>query len=333
MTNFGGKSGGPTLASIAEKVGVSINTVSRAMRAPQTVRPELRQAITRAMDELNYVPNRLAGGLSGQRSDLVALIMPGLADTDFAEIADVLQARLATHGLSVMLTTTGDATGDEETAIIRSALSWRPAAVAIAARDRSDKVMALLASAGVPVVDLWEAGDLSVGLDHASVGRAQADYLIARGFRRLAFLGGLTETDRATRRRIEGATAAVEEGGFAALVTMTKAQADQPALGTGLLWQLLARQPDVDGIITSSDRVGFGVIAGLATLKREAGKAIGIIGFGDDPASAYLTPALTSIRPDRQAIAEKAADLIVARISGEPGVSSVAGWELIARGT
>lgn len=333
MADFGGKPGGPTLATIAEKVGVSINTVSRAMRAPQTVRPELRQAITRAMDELNYVPNRLAGGLSGQRSDLVALIVPGLTEADFAEIAEILEARLAHHGLSVMLTTTGNATGDDETAIIRSALSWRPAAVAIAARDRSEKVTGLIAAAGVPVIELGEAGDSASGLDHVSVGRAQADYLIARGFRRIAFLGGLMPADRPTRRRIEGATQAVEEAGFPALVTMTRPEADTPALGTGLLWQLLAREPDIDGIVTTSDHVGFGVIAGLATLKREAGKTVGVIGFGDDAASNYVTPALTSIRPDSQAISEAAADFIVARVAGEAGVSAVAGWQLIARGT
>ncbi len=333
MTDFGGKPGGPTLATIAEKVGVSINTVSRAMRAPQTVRPELRQAITRAMDDLNYVPNRLAGGLSGQRSDLVALIVPGLSTEDFAEIAETLQVRLAGHGLSVMLTTTGNATGDDETAIIRSALSWRPAAVAIAARDRSDKVTALIEAAGVPVIELWEMGECASGLDHASVGRAQADYLIARGYRRLAFLGSLTATDRPTRRRIEGATAAVREAGLDPLVTMTRALADTPTLGSELLWQLLARQPDVDGLITTSDRVGFGVLAGLAMLKRTGGKDVGIIGFGDDPASAYLAPALTTIRPDRKSIAEKAADLIVARVAGEPGETAVAGWQLVARGT
>lgn len=341
MTDIGAKRSGPTLASIAEKVGVSINTVSRAMRAPQTVRPDLRQAITRAMDELNYVPNRLAGGLSGQRSDLVALIVPGLLDTDFAEIADVLQSRLGQHGLSVMLTTTGNATGDDETAIIRSALSWRPAAVAIAARDRSEKVAALIAAAGVPVIDLWDTisdtgadtGTCASGLDHAAIGRAQAEYLIARGFQRIAFLGGLTEIDRATRHRIQGASAAVAAAGLVALVPMTRAVADTAALGTELLWQLLARQPDVDGIVTSSDRVGFGVLSGLATLKREAGKAVGVIGFGDDPASGYLTPALTSIRPDRTGVAAKAADLIVARIAGEAGPSAVAGWQVIARGT
>lgn len=333
VTGFGDKRSGPTLASIAEKVGVSINTVSRAMRAPQTVRPELRQAITRAMDDLNYVPNRLAGGLSGQRSDLVALIVPGLADPEFAEIVEILQVRLARHGLSVMLTTTGHAAGDEETATIRNALSWRPAAVAIAARDRSEKVSALIAAAGVPVVELGEAGEGAIGLDHAKIGRAQADHLIARGFKRIAFLGGLTAVDRPARHRIEGATAALAAAGLTAPVTMTRALADTPALGTELLWQLLARQPDVDGIITSSDRVGFGVLSGLAALKRVAGKDVGLIGFGDDPASAHVVPALTSIRPDRKVLAEAAADLIIAKISGEAGSSPVAGWELVARAT
>jgi LacI family transcriptional regulator, gluconate utilization system Gnt-I transcriptional repressor len=93
-----------TLASIAGRVGVSVNTVSRALRAPNTVRPELRREITKAMEELNYVPNRLAGGLAGTRSDIVGVVVTSLYFSEFAAMVDTLQSALLAGNLQVMPT-------------------------------------------------------------------------------------------------------------------------------------------------------------------------------------------------------------------------------------
>src|SRR4051812_30106951 len=114
----------PTLASIAERVGVSVNTVSRALRAPHTVRIELRRQINAAMEELNYVPNRLAGGLSGTRSDIVGVVVTSLYYSEFANIIDTLQSALLEHDLQVMLANTRY-NADQELRLVRSILSWR----------------------------------------------------------------------------------------------------------------------------------------------------------------------------------------------------------------
>lgn len=149
------------------------------------MRIELRNRINAAMDELNYVPNRLAGGLSGTRSDIVGVVVTSRYYSEFASIIDALQSALLEHDLQVMLANTRyDA--DQELRLVRSLLSWRPAAVAIIGVDHPPKVVELLKASGVPIIEMWDTGgaviDTAVGFDHARVGFAQAQHLIEQGY-------------------------------------------------------------------------------------------------------------------------------------------------------
>lgn len=315
-------------------VGVSVNTVSRALRAPNTVRAELRRQITKAMDELNYVPNRLAGGLSGTRSDIVGVVVTSLYHSEFASIVDALQSALLKSNLQVMLANTRY-NPDQEVTLVRSILSWRPAAVAIIGVDHPPKVTELLRASGVPIIEMWDVGgdviDTAVGMDHVSIGAAQARHLIERGCRKLAFLGSMRDNDTRAQKRAKGAAGAITAAGLADLVFATKQEAGRPDLGDHLVRELLSRHRDIDGIICNSDVIAFGVLRALKDLGRRVPDDTAVIGFGDSEASSCMTPSLSTIRPDRQRIGEKTAEAILARIEDEPPATMTLDWELVAR--
>lgn len=323
-----------TLASVAERVGVSVNTVSRALRAPNTVRPELRQRINAAIEELNYVPNRLAGGLSATRSNIVGVIVTSLFHSEFASIVDTLQVELLKENLQVMLANTRYDPGQEDR-LVRALLSWRPVAIAIVGVDHPPKVTELLKAAGVPVVEIWDTGgtviDTAVGFDHVEVGRAQAEHLIAKGYRRLAFLGSLRENDHRAHKRLAGVRQAVGDASLAGVVTVTEPKPGNPDLGQELADRLLKDHPDVDAVICNSDVVAFGVLRGLRMQGIGVPERLGVIGFGDSDASSCLSPSLTTIRPDRQAIGELSAEAIIARLGGDAPTVRRCDWALIQR--
>jgi LacI family gluconate utilization system Gnt-I transcriptional repressor len=323
-----------TLASVAQRVGVSVNTVSRALRAPNTVRPELRERIATAIDELNYVPNRLAGGLSATRSNIVGVIVTSLFHSEFASIVDTLQAELLKENLQVMLANTRYDAGQEER-LVRALLSWRPVAIAIVGVDHPPKVSALLQGAGVPVVEIWDVGgpviDTAVGFDHVDVGRAQARHLIDQGYRRLAFLGSLRDNDHRAHKRLAGARQAAEEAALAEVIVVTEQTPGSPDLGQALAERLLDRHPEADAVLCNSDVVAFGVLRGLRLRGKAVPDQIGVIGFGDSDASSCLSPSLTTIRPDRQAIGEHSAAAILARLGNAPSSVEQCAWHLIAR--
>ena len=330
---------GPTAArrvglkDVAARAGVSINTVSRAIRAPHTVRPELRRQIEALLDELDYVPNRLAGGLAGASTEVVGVILTSLFYSEYAAMIDALQGGLGQAGLSVMI---GNSHYDldQELALVRTMLSWRPAAMTLVGTDHHPKVVELLATAGIPVVEIWEARDAridsAVGMDHHAIGRLQARHLLERGCRRIAFLGCVRRHDYRAQRRQGGCLAALAEQGLAP-VTVTAPDGGSPDLGEALAVQLLNEHPGTDGIACNSDIIAMGVLRGLARLGRRVPDDIAVIGFGDNEASSCLTPGLSTIRPPRAAIGRAAAAIILARIDGEPPQSRVFEAELVER--
>ncbi len=321
------------LKEVAARAGVSINTVSRAIRAPATVRPELRRHIEAVLDELDYVPNRLAGGLASAHTGVVGVVVTSLLYSEFAAMIEGLQGGLARGGLSTMLANS-HYRPEEELRLVRTMLSWRPAAMALIGIDHHPRVPELLLHAGIPVVELWETGDVAidsvVGMDHAGVGRAQAGHLLEQGYRRIAFVGGVRPHDHRAQRRRDGCVALLAERGCEPLV-MTAAKGGTADLGETLLDRLLQKAPDIDGIVCNSDVIAFGVLRGLIRRGRRVPEQVGVIGFGDNEAAACMQPPLSTMRPPRAEIGQAAAAAVLTRIEGGPAIRRVFTAELIAR--
>jgi LacI family gluconate utilization system Gnt-I transcriptional repressor len=323
------------LADVAARAGVSINTVSRALRAPATVRPQVRERIAEALDALDYVPNRLAGMLAGGRSEVVGVIISSLFYSEYAATIDAMQEALAVAGLGVML---GNSRYDlaEELRLVRAMLSWRPAALALVGVDHHPKSGDLLRRAGIPVVEFWDTGhaplDSVVGMDHGAIGAGQARHLVDCGAVRVGFAGAVREHDYRAKKRLAGCRAAVEAAGRG-LPVATEAVAGHPDLGEALLGRLLGEEPRIDGIVCNSDVIAMGVVRGLKRRGRRVPEDVRVIGFGDNVAATCLEPTLSTVRPPRVEIGRATAEAILARIGGGPQRRVTVAAELVARGS
>jgi LacI family gluconate utilization system Gnt-I transcriptional repressor len=324
----------PTLKDVAAQVGVSINTVSRCLRAPHTVRPELRRRIEAVLDEVSYVPNRLAGGLSGAHTGVIGVIVTSLYHSEFAAIIEAMQSRLAAAGLQLMI---GNSRYDpeEELRLVRSMLSWRPAALALVGTEHLPRARQLLVRTGMPVVEIWDCTDKlidsGVGMNHRAIGAMQAEHLLAQGCQRLAFVGAVREHDQRARKRLEGARAAVRKRRRRALIVATEPRAGDADVGERLLRTVLAREPAVDGIVCNSDVIAHGVLRGLRHAGRRVPQDVAVVGFGDNASNTCFEPELTSVAPPRTAIGQRAAEQILRRIDGAPRERELIAPELIAR--
>jgi LacI family transcriptional regulator, gluconate utilization system Gnt-I transcriptional repressor len=326
--------GTPTLKDVATRVGVSINTVSRSLRAPQTVRPELRRRIEAVLDEINYVPNRLAGGLAGAHTGVVGVIVTSLFYSEFAAIIEAMQTELASAGLHVMI---GNSRydPDEELRVVRAMLSWRPAAIAIVGTDHHPRAREILASAGTPVVEIWDCADAlidsGVGMDHRAVGAMQAEHLLDQGCRRMAFIGAVRTHDQRAQKRLQGAKDAIKRRRARALIIATEATGGHPDVGDRLMQRAFDEDAALDGVICNSDIIAFGALRTLARAKRRIPEDIAIIGFGDNAASTCVSPPVSTIAPPRDDIGRRAARLMLARIDGDDAKREIVAPELIVR--
>ncbi len=113
----------PKLDDVAQRAGVSTATVSRYYNNPAIVAPATAARIRAAIDEMGYVPNLLAGGLASNRSRLVAVLVPEIAQSIFNDTIEAMASELSLDGNTVMLGLSG-AGNARMPQLIEAAHSW-----------------------------------------------------------------------------------------------------------------------------------------------------------------------------------------------------------------
>ncbi len=324
------------MSDVAELAGVSTSTVSRALRNPEVVSPELRARVESAISSLQYVPNSMAGGLAASRTRTVGVIVPSLVNSFFSTTIEAMAEGLNADGYQILLGNSAY-TVDREEALVNSFLSWSPAAIVLTGQVHSRATLQRLLNAGLPIVEMWELGDnpldTLVGFSHRAVGRAAARHLIDSGRRRVAFLGAATDQDRRATQRGAGFSEALQEHGLPAPIVLTMDERASVQGGGQLVAQILAQHRDVEGIFFSNDVLMLG---GLFECQRQAVRVpqtLGLIGFGDLDFAAWSQPTLSTIRPPRREIGSAVAAHLLQRFR-DPGAASATidvGFELVAR--
>ncbi|MDO8772410.1 MAG: substrate-binding domain-containing protein, partial [Burkholderiaceae bacterium] len=191
-----------------------------------------------------------------------------------------------------------------------------------------------LLAAGIPVV---ETGDLTptplvmlVGFSHGDVGRAVAEFLIAKGLRRLALVAG---DDERAQRRQQAFLAAARAAGLGDVQVVQVPAPTTLKSGRSALAALWQTAPDTDAVFCSSDLLALGVMTEAQARGITVPGQLAVVGFGDLAFAADLHPALTTVRIDGDAIGRQAALFIVDRAEGRSVAQPVVdvGFTLIER--
>lgn len=309
-----------TVKDVAERAGVGTMTVSRALRAPDSVSARLRARIEAAVADLGYVPNRLAGGLASSRTRTVPVIIPSLSNNVFPDIVEGISGVLQRHDLQILLGNTHYSLADEET-LVSIFLSWSPDGVIIAGLEHSERTRRMLAAADIPVVEIVEWGefpiDMNVGLSHVAAGRAMGEYLIGRGYRRIAFVGPQMERDVRAAKRLEGLQAALAAAGRQEGPVVSLDRPSTVRAGSEALSRLLDEAPDIDAVFFANDDLAMGGLFACQRRGIPVPGALAVAGFNGLEFADEVTPRLTTILTPRYEIGRRAAEMLVARLAGQ----------------
>ncbi len=335
-----------TLQDVAAAAGVTSITVSRFLREPGVVAPDTAERIRTALAQTGYVPNKQAGLLASGVSNIVAALLPNLANSIFAETAQGLSDGLQAAGFELLIASTGYSQEREEHQL-RALMGWHPAAVVVTGRRHSPGALMLLANAkaaGTPVIEIWdhhppEPGSrrhsfTQIGFNHDQVGRAMAQHLLAAGHRQLAYVdSGVAEDYRAHERGLAFARAAREAG---AQVTVLVAPAgDAFDAGRQVLGELMrAGPPAITAAAFANDHLASGALLEATRRQVAVPERLALLGFGDFAIARQLSPALSSVQLPRHAIgAETARSLLDALRHAKAAVPAALPWALVARGS
>ena len=199
-----------TMADVAAKVGVSKMTVSRALNrsgsSDRSTSEALRQRVLLACEQMGDVIDQTARTFSSKRSGFVAAVIPSLNNSNFSETAQGITAAVEGSGLQLLLGYS-DYRVETEEQLVKAMLMRRPEGVILTGGSHTPQARAMLRAAGVPVVETWDLPqdpiEHTVGFSNAEATAAMVRHLHARGYRRIAFIGGTSNRDTrgADRRR------------------------------------------------------------------------------------------------------------------------------------
>jgi LacI family transcriptional regulator len=297
--------GRPTIKDVAERAGVSIATVSRALNDKGDVSGSTRERVREVARSVGYVPDPAARSLAGQKTQLVAIVVgdnAGHRDLSlifFGKVLAAISRRLSQSGYDPLLLQPSDV-GPEH----------RFDAAVLIGVDGDNPLVGEIAAREVPLVGVdvrCESGRAAyVGSDHGDGVRLALAHLHALGHRRIGHLAGAQNT-AAGSERLEAFRRETAALGLEVPEELVRRGDFSSASGYRETCALLALDERPTAILAASDLMALAALQAIRDAGLQPGHDIAVVGFDDLEAAALAYPPLTTIRQDRKELGAVAA--------------------------
>lgn len=320
-----------TIRAVAEHAGVSRQTVSNALNAPQRLSPGTLERVRRAVASLGYRPDHAARALTSRRSGLIGIRVGSTAHRTAAHPDRLLHELVAAarpHGYRFLAF---DAPYGDDTAEIAAYGELLAAgdvdAVLVADTHPGDARPAWLAARGAAFVAHGRPwGDPAadhpwVDVDGALGVRLAVAHLRSRGHRRIGFVGWPADGAGGDARRAAWlAATAGADGGPGARGPEATAAADDPDAAAAAVAPLLGGPGDAPtALVCASDALALGALAAVADAGGTPGRDVAITGYDDSDLAAFARPGLTSVRQPIRLVAHTLVEQVLDRLGVDLG--------------
>lgn len=326
---------GARMRDVAHAAGVSLMTVSRALREPHKLSEETRKAVLDAVHKIGYVPNSIAANLASNRSNVVGQIVPSIQNSLYADTVKGTSDVLRTAGLHLLIADSGYSPQEEE-ALIGAFLAQRVAGLILHNTDHSPKALQMIERAGVPVIETGDIPrspvDMVVSYSNAEAAKAMTLHLGARGYRRIGFVSLDTRINRRARERQRGYLAGLKALGRTKDPLLILEVDPGLTSGSHALVDMLNRTPDVDAIFFAGDVLAIGALFEAQRRGWKVPGRVAIAGFDDLDILRHTVPKVTCLRLPRLEIGRRSAEALLERLRGaKAAVRLDLGFEVIQR--
>ena len=310
-----------SLKDLAARLGVSIATVSRALRDSHEVGEEMRRKVQQLAKELNYHPNPFAQSLRKEAPRMIGVVVPNLVTHYYAAVLDGIEDYASKEGYSVISANSHENHEREELAVDNFVSMHVEGIIACLAQDTVDySHFEKIGRMGIPLVFFARTclqDKFSSVVANGDVAAQDAtNHFIETGSRRIAFIGGPNHLDM-VRRRKHGYLEALRDHRIPidrSLVICGKIDYEEARQTT---LELLARDDRPDAILAFNDIITYAAFDAIKTMKLRIPEDVAIIGFTDGDSSAFVTPKLTAIMDQAHVQGAKACELLLRNISGD----------------
>ncbi|WIY25682.1 LacI family DNA-binding transcriptional regulator [Parasedimentitalea psychrophila] len=311
-----------TIEDVAKLAGVSIATVSRAIRKPEKVAESTRKKVTAAIARTGYIANAMAQNLRMQRSQMVMVLTQSIADPNFPGILIGLEKAANDRGYGVLIGNTEGTISLEENHMrflasgMVDGLILLTGHLPVAGRPNSPpSALPQMVAASCPVSCPASRTDLPyVGVDDVAASKMATEYLISLGHRSIAYIAG-GSSDAVSDLRLDGYCKGLAEAADPLPVWRVDGDGSSEG-GRAAVERLFIKDTLPTAFFCYNDDTAIGVISALKLRGYRIPEDFSVIGFDDIPFANNITPALTTIRQPRTRIGELAMGQLLDRLAG-----------------
>ena len=313
-----------SLKDLASELGVSIATVSRALRNSPEIGKDMQQRVKDLAKKLNYRPNPFAQSLRKEAPKIIGVVVPNLVTHYYAAVLDGIEDEARRAGYSIISANSHESFEDEAQAIDTFISLHVEGIIACLAQNTTDySHFQALRSMDIPLVFFGrtcmndEVSNVTANGDEAA--QLATQHLIDTGSRRIAFLGGPNHLDM-VRRRKHGYLEALRDNHLP--VDRTLVVCDKIDYQTALhnAEALLQRDDRPDAIVAFNDIITFAAFNAIKNCGLRIPEDVALIGFTDDIHAAYVTPRMSAIEDQSHQMGVTACQLLLRNIAGDTKV-------------
>jgi LacI family transcriptional regulator, repressor for deo operon, udp, cdd, tsx, nupC, and nupG len=308
-----------SIEDVARRAGVSIATVSRALRGLPDVASGTRDRVFTAAAELHYVASPFAARLASGRTTTVGLVLPFVNRWFFAEVIDTVETALRGADYDLLLYNLGDEAGRARFFDVMP-MRKRVDGVLVASLVLDDAEFTALTDLALPVglLGLQRDGFLSARIDDVAAARAAVDHLVATGHRRIGLIGGDTDDPMAFTpplRRRDGYRDALRAVGIEPELELERLGYFTVDGGSAAARHLLALPDRPTALFAESDEMAYGALREIRQAGLRVPEDVAVVGFDDQPLSDLMD--LTTVRQPVQTQALDVTTRLLALIADE----------------
>jgi LacI family transcriptional regulator, gluconate utilization system Gnt-I transcriptional repressor len=306
VASSGRRHGRATLADVARQAGVTIMTVSRYLSQRAKVAEPTALKIKQAIADTGYTPNLQALSLASGRSQVVAVIVPNMAQSIFADTLHGLGAGLQEAGLHMLISSTGYAL-EQEHEQLKAVLGWAPAGIVVTGRKHLPETLALLRTAqqrGTPVIEIWDQANtgesaefVQIGFNHHRAGEQMAQALMTQTAGELIYIDSGVAQDSRAHERAAGFMAACRQAGRAAqLHQASDIEPVQAGRQLMVAWLETAKpQRATTAFAFANDLLACGALFAAQHSNLSIPQDLRLLGFGDFSLGRHVNVQSTSV--------------------------------------
>ena len=330
------KTGRVTLAQVAEYIGVTSMTVSRALRTPEAVSEEMKNKVDLAVKELGYMPNQMAGALASAKSRIIAIVTPPVTGSAWQRALGFLQQHLQQEGYTVFYSTVPYSEKAEKH--INQLMQLSPAALVTAALAIPDNCRELLKKNNIPFIEMLDI-DAPSALNRVGMSNRQAaidltNHLISRGYKKIGFIGCRSRSIE-FQQRVKGWRESMMSHYLVPDILVTDLAEPGFTLAANLFSKMRDSWNEVDSVICGDSLLATGLLFECQRQFLSIPQHLALATFDERQLSCGVHPAITSITIPLQDIAEKTSQLLLEKMAQKntEGVCLDVGYTLDIRST